>query len=89
MSKEQAVSRHVKDNPVFAILCYNLESITAPTVKTVFEIFMYPLSPQVHTLPGSEFRITGTVKIQIPFFPASMCVCMQNLNFCRTTAESR
>lgn len=44
-------------------------------MKTVFEIFMYPISPQVHTLPGSEVQVTGTVKIQIPLFPASMCVC--------------
>lgn len=43
-------------------------------MKTVFEIFMYPISPQVHTLPGSDVQVTGTVKIQIPLFPSSMCV---------------
>ena len=41
----------------------------------MFEIFMYPISPQVHTLPGSEVQVTRTVKIQIPLFPASICVC--------------
>lgn len=35
---------------------------------------MYPISPQVHTLPGSDVQVTGTVKIQIPLFPSSMCV---------------
>lgn len=36
---------------------------------------MYPISLQVHTLPGSEVQVTGAVKIQIPLFPASVCVC--------------